>query len=96
MGEMTIRIPTSGVTQDSAGIDGRHRMALIADTCELITFRCDGAHDGKACGATHTGKPHELKQLGWHRELLKRKRELLLCDDCAKRFAAIWKERKAA
>jgi hypothetical protein len=71
-------------------------MGLIADTCELITFRCDGAHDGKACGATHTGKPHELKQLGWHRELLKRKRELLLCDDCAKRFAAIWKERKAA
>jgi hypothetical protein len=55
------------------------------------------------CGlpGTYTGKPHELKELGWKRHSFARRvapkrGEVLLCDDCSKRFAAIWKERKAA
>jgi hypothetical protein len=70
-------------------------MGLISDTPDMYMFEC------VACLSTYTGKPHELKELGWKRHSFARRvapkrGEVLLCDDCSKRFAAIWKERKAA
>jgi hypothetical protein len=70
-------------------------MGLVSDTPDLYTFECC------SCLATYTGRPHELTKLGWVRKEYKRKgsrtpREILLCDDCSKRFEAIWHPKKAA
>jgi hypothetical protein len=65
-------------------------VGLVSDTCELVTFEC------VSCLATYTGKPHELAGLGWIRKTYKSKgvstpRDVLFCDDCAKRLEPIWK-----
>lgn len=69
-------------------------MGLISDTPDLYSFTCD------SCGATYTGKPHELAKLGWVRHTFKRhgKRhpgELLLCDICERHYAPIWAKKAA-
>jgi hypothetical protein len=71
-------------------------MALISDTPDLHTFECVG------CLSTYTGKAHELSALGWVSHKYERrvapkrnKGEVLLCEECEKRFELIWTSRKA-
>ena len=61
---------------------------------ELTSFECG------CCGATYTGRRHELAKLGWVSHpykaagMRRANGDFLLCRECSKYFEAIWEARR--
>ena len=66
----------------------------MSDPNDILCFECG------SCGATYTGKPHELAKLGWVSHYFKAEGmrrpngEFLMCAECEEYYARRRKMRK--